>query len=138
MTAQTTDGYGPDGIDGSAVGRTQALTALVLGIGGLLLASFGFGAVLCAIGIVLGVIAIVKARKAKTRVQMDGRQPRTGGTQGLAAVGIVTGVLGCLLGAVVFQSATAINNCINEFEEQDAQIACIDENAILGGGLGSN
>ena len=44
MSNPATDGYGPDGIDGSAVGRQLGLISLAIGLGALITSAFIIGA----------------------------------------------------------------------------------------------
>ncbi|ALA67293.1 hypothetical protein CLAC_05680 [Corynebacterium lactis RW2-5] len=101
------DTYGPDGIDGSAVGRNLGLTALVLGIGGLLLSWALIGGVIGVVAIVLGVIAIVKSVGAKRRVAAAGREARTAGAFGLGLIGVITGLAAIAVSAALLVVANA-------------------------------
>lgn len=104
--------YGPDGIDGSAVGRNLGLASLVLGVGGLLLSWAIIGAGIGAIAIVIGLVAIVKSMGAKRRVAAAGREPRTSGAFGLALVGIITGIASIAVASAIYLTAlSAVEKC---------------------------
>ncbi|WP_295628506.1 hypothetical protein [uncultured Corynebacterium sp.] len=116
MTSTARDGYGPDGIDGSAVGRQLGLISLVLGLGALITSAFIIGAPFGAIAIVLGLIAIVKSIRAHRRVERAGRQPRTGGAFGMGLIGVITGGLAIAISLALLFAANDI--------VEDAEKAC--------------
>nr|WP_240394067.1 hypothetical protein [Corynebacterium lactis] len=126
-------GYGPDGIDGSAVGRNLGLTALVLGIGGLLLSWALVGGVIGIVAVVLGVVAVVKSFGAKRRVQAAGREARTAGAFGLGLIGIVTGLAAIAVSAaLLYVAQSAIANC-GHLDRTSAEYAkCISEQTGTG------
>ena len=64
----------------------MAISALVLGVIGLLLACLAFGGVFGIIGLVLGIVALRRVKQG------------TGGGKGLAIAGIVTGTIAALIG----------------------------------------
>ena len=66
----------------------MAISALVLGVIGILLACFAFGGVLGLIGVVLGIVALRRVMRG------------TGGGKGMAIAGIVTGAIAALIGIV--------------------------------------
>lgn len=79
----------------SAPGKGMAVTALVLGILALLLCWTVIGGVLLGLpAVILGIVAVVRARKGKS------------GGRGLAIGGIITGLLGIVLAIVLTVVAT--------------------------------
>ncbi|WP_075691890.1 hypothetical protein [Corynebacterium sphenisci] len=133
MADQDPAGYGPDGIDGAGVGRNLGLAALVLGIGGLLTSPFLIGAGFAAVAIILGVVAILRARGARRRVLAAGRAPRTAGAQGLAGIGIATGVLAIVVVIVLFQAGSALaERCAGLEDDPMAYRECLEQNSPLG------
>ena len=66
----------------------MAVSSLVLGIIGLLLACLAFGAVFGIVAVILGVVALGRVRRG------------VNGGKGLAIAGIVTGVLAVLIGII--------------------------------------
>ncbi|WP_448850901.1 hypothetical protein [Corynebacterium sp. 335C] len=132
------DGYGPDGIDGSARGRTIGLASLVLGIGGLLTSPFMFGGVIGVVAIVLGIVAIVKSRAANKRVKAAGREPRTGGALGLGVVGIITGIAAVIIPIVIMQTVGQImDECSHLPENSPEHGQCLVEKVTGSGGAGA-
>ena len=111
MSNPATDGYGPDGIDGSPVGRQPGLVSLVTGLGGLITSAFIIGAPVGAIAVILGLIAIVKSIGAHKRIEAAGRQPRTGGAFGMGLIGVITGALAI---AISLALLVAANNVVEE------------------------
>lgn len=66
----------------------MAISSLVLGIIGLLLACVAFGAVFGIVAVILGVVALGRVKRG------------VGGGRGLAIAGIVTGAIALLLGII--------------------------------------
>lgn len=120
--------YGPDGIDGAAVGRKMGLIALILGMGGLITSAFLIGIPLGAVAVVLGITAIVKSIGAHRRVEKAGRQPRTGGAFGLGLIGVITGALGVAIGLAVYITAQNLNEKCEQYPfGSDEYNQCISE-----------
>lgn len=109
-------GWGPDGTDGSAHGRTIGLASLVLGIGGLLTSPFLIGGIIGIVAIVLGIVAIVLSRRANARVKAAGREPRTGGALGLGVIGIITGIVAVIIPVVLLQTAERVMGACEHLE----------------------
>lgn len=129
----TATSYGPDGIDGAAVGRTLGLSSLVLGIGGLLLSWALIGGIVGLVAVICGVMAIVKSQRAKQRILAAGRQPRTGGALGLGIIGIITGIAAIAITAALLVAAQdAINNCAHLDPESEQYRECLLEQTGLG------
>lgn len=124
--------YGPDGIDGSSVGRTMGLASLVLGVGGLLLSWAILGAAIGIIAIIVGLVAIVKSMGAKRRVAAAGREPRTSGAFGLALVGIITGIASiAVASALYFVALEAVEKCDHIDKTTEEYQKCLREQAGL-------
>lgn len=121
MSTPGTDGYGPDGIDGSAVGRQIGLVSLAIGIGALVTSAFLIGAPLGAVAVVLGLIAIVKSIGAHKRIEEAGREPRTGGAFGMGLIGIITGGLAIAISLALYFAAA------NMVEEADQKCGHLDK-----------
>lgn len=115
MINPATDGYGPDGIDGSSVGRQLGLVSLVTGLGGLITSAFIIGAPVGAIAVILGLIAIVKSIGAHKRIEAAGRQPRTGGAFGMGLIGVITGALAIAISLALIVAAQKV---IEEADEK--------------------
>ena len=126
MSNPATDGYGPDGIDGSAVGRQLGLISLAIGLGALITSAFIIGAPFGAVAVVLGLIAIVKSIGAHRRIEKAGRQPRTGGAFGLGLIGVITGSLGIAIGMAIYVTAqNAHERCEHHEYNTPAYNECI-------------
>ncbi|MFD5867093.1 hypothetical protein ACFWGD_00565 [Corynebacterium sp. NPDC060344] len=115
MSNPATDGYGPDGIDGSAVGRQLGLISLAIGMGALITSAFIIGAPFGVVAVVLGIIAIVKSIGAHKRVEAAGRQPRTGGAFGMGLIGVITGGLAIAIALALFVAA---QNLVDEADQK--------------------
>ena len=94
----------------------KATTSLVLGIASL---------VLCFIGFLLGIPAVIVGMRARKEIRNS--EGRTGG-DGIALTGIVTGIIGTLLGIVVvalvvglFAVGSTVNTVVDEACDQAAQ-----------------
>ncbi|MFC3850714.1 hypothetical protein ACFORJ_11135 [Corynebacterium hansenii] len=120
MSNPATDGYGPDGIDGSAVGRKIGLVSLVIGIGALITSAFVIGAALGMVAVVLGLIAIVQSIGAHKRIEQAGREPRTGGAFGMGLIGVITG------GLAIAISLALIVAAFNFFEDAEEKCGHLD------------
>lgn len=117
MSNPATDDYGPDGIDGSAVGRRLGLTALGFGMGGLLTSWLAFvGGPIGVVAVILGITAIVKSVGAHSRVEKAGRQPRTGGAFGLGLIGVITGALAIAIAAALYVAALEVEEAQKKCE----------------------
>ncbi|MFD6727905.1 hypothetical protein ACFWB5_04655 [Corynebacterium xerosis] len=114
MSNPATDGYGPDGIDGSAVGRQLGLISLAIGLGALITSAFIIGAPFGAVAVVLGLIAIIKSIGAHRRIEAAGREPRTGGAFGMGLIGVITGGLAI---AISLALLVAANNIVEEADK---------------------
>jgi ABC-type transport system involved in multi-copper enzyme maturation permease subunit len=123
----------PTGTDMSAVagkdGQTMGVLALIFGVGGLLMSWILVGGVLGVFGIVLGIIAMVKALNAKKRKQAAGEPAVIGGAFGLGIVGIITGLVAVVVSMLLYTaSEEAISKCDN-LDRTSAEYAdCISKN----------
>ncbi|MDO5029191.1 MAG: hypothetical protein Q4E11_01235 [Corynebacterium sp.] len=124
-----TEGYGPDGIDGAAVGRGVGVAALLTGVIGILFSWVLVGGIVGVVAVVLGIVAMVKSQGAKKRIADAGRMPRTSGVFGLGIVGIITGLVAVAVSLLLYTaSEDAISKCDN-LERTSAEYAdCISKN----------
>lgn len=110
----------------AAPGKGMAVTALVLGILALLLCWTVIGGVLLGLpAVILGIVAVVRARKGRS------------GGRGLAIGGIITGLLGIVLGVALAVVATTFlarfvdgeaaqryEQCVNDASGQQEMDRC--------------
>ncbi|WP_299058356.1 DUF4190 domain-containing protein [uncultured Nocardioides sp.] len=100
----------------AAPGKGMAVTALVLGILALLLCWTVIGGVLLGLpAVILGIVAVVRARKGKS------------GGRGLAVGGIVTGLLGIVLAIALAVVATTFLARIIDGEASQRYQQCISD-----------
>jgi hypothetical protein len=110
-------GSGPDPYGAPPATSGKATTSLVLGVASM---------VLCFIGFLLGIPAIIVGMRARKEIRLS--QGRTGG-DGLALGGIITGIIGSLLGVIVvagFIGLIALGSSLDDVVDETCERAAQD------------